>query len=59
MPALDQLDQVFQTAWADPSFHAELDHLQRTYAGRPTALTDARRLAAQPAEPGCCSSARI
>ena len=45
VPALDQLDQVFQTAWADPSFQAELDHLQRTYAGRPTALTDARRLA--------------
>jgi len=44
VPALDQLDQVFQTAWADPAFQAELANLQRTYAGRPTALTDARRL---------------
>jgi tryptophan synthase beta chain len=44
VPALDQLDEVFRIAWADPEFHAELDHLQRTYAGRPTPLTDARRL---------------
>jgi tryptophan synthase beta chain len=29
---------------ADPSFQEELDHLQRTYTGRPTPLTFAQRL---------------
>ena len=47
VPALDQLAEVFQTARSDPAFLAELDHLRRTYAGRPTALTDARRLTAE------------
>jgi tryptophan synthase beta chain len=47
VPALDQLDHVFRAAWADPAFRADLENLQRTYAGRPTALTDARRLASE------------
>jgi tryptophan synthase beta chain len=44
MAALDELDAAFTTAMADPSFLAELDHLHRTYNGRPSILTEARRL---------------
>ena len=43
--ALDQLTDSYAAAQADPSFAAELDRLHATYAGRPTPLTDARRLA--------------
>jgi tryptophan synthase beta chain len=42
--ALDQLDREWTTAKADPNFHAELDHLLSSYAGRPTPLTEASRL---------------
>jgi len=42
--ALDELTAAYVEAAADPGFTAELDRLQRTYAGRPTPLTDARRL---------------
>ncbi len=42
--ALDELDAAFQDAQADPGFVARLDHLNRTYAGRPSPLTDATRL---------------
>jgi len=45
--ALDELAATFAAAQHDPSFVAELDHLQRTYAGRPTPLTEARRLSEQ------------
>ena len=41
--ALDQLDAAFRTAQADPGFAAELDELQRTYTGRPSPLTEAKR----------------
>ena len=47
VPALDQLDAAFTAASADPSFRAELDHLLRTYSGRPTPLTEARRFGAE------------
>ena len=43
--ALEQLDQVYRTARKDPAFNAELDHLQRTYTGRPSPLTRASRFA--------------
>ena len=43
MGALDELDAAFETAMADPGFLAELDRLQRTYTGRPSALTHAHR----------------
>ncbi len=43
--ALDELTDAYAAARRDPTFSAELDRLLRTYAGRPTALTDARRLA--------------
>lgn len=42
--ALDELTASYAAARADPAFGAELDRLLSTYAGRPTPLTDARRL---------------
>ncbi|MCW2665981.1 MAG: tryptophan synthase, beta subunit [Frankiales bacterium] len=42
--ALDELTEAHATAQRDPAFLAELDRLLATYAGRPTPLTDARRL---------------
>ena len=38
IPALDELEAGWRTAQGDPSFHAELDDLLATYAGRPTPL---------------------
>jgi tryptophan synthase beta chain len=43
--ALDELDQAFTAAQSDPSFQAELEHLHRTYSGRPSILTEAPRFA--------------
>ena len=45
MAALDELTAAFDEASDDPQFAARLDHLQRTYTGRPSPLTDATRLA--------------
>jgi tryptophan synthase beta chain len=42
--ALDELTAAHAAARTDPAFLAELDRLLTTYAGRPTPLTDARRL---------------
>ena len=44
MPALEELERAFRDAQADPAFRAQLDHLFRTYVGRPTPITYARRL---------------
>ena len=44
MPALGELEEAYFRLQADPSFRAELEELLRTYVGRPTALTHARRL---------------
>ena len=44
MPALAELEAAYEEARADEAFAAELDDLLSTYAGRPTALTRARRL---------------
>jgi tryptophan synthase beta chain len=43
--ALDELDAAYHAAQADPAFGAELDELHRTYTGRPSPLTPARRFA--------------
>jgi len=43
--ALEELDSAFHQAVADPAFVAELDHLHRTYTGRPSLLTEAARFA--------------
>jgi tryptophan synthase beta chain len=45
IPALDELDQGWRDALADPAFSAELDELRRSYGGRPTPLTPAERFA--------------
>ena len=44
VPALDELAAGWAEAEADPGFGAEVDELARTYVGRPTPLTFARRL---------------
>ncbi len=44
IPALDELVIAYNDAMQDTAFHNELGHLQRTYVGRPTPLTYARRL---------------
>ncbi|MGI8798423.1 MAG: tryptophan synthase subunit beta [Pseudonocardia sp.] len=42
--ALDELETFYDKARTDPDFLAELDRLQRDYAGRPSPLTDATKL---------------
>jgi tryptophan synthase beta chain len=44
IPALDQLDAEFRAAWADDAFTGEYRELLSSYAGRPTPLTECRRL---------------
>ncbi|MEQ8677517.1 MAG: tryptophan synthase subunit beta [Aggregatilineales bacterium] len=44
MPALDELIVAYEDAMADPEFQHELAYLQRTYTGRPTPVTYAKRL---------------
>ncbi|MFQ5556032.1 MAG: tryptophan synthase subunit beta [Acidimicrobiales bacterium] len=44
VPALQDLDREFRSAWADAAFRAELDALLTDYAGRPSALTDCANL---------------
>ncbi|MCY4539420.1 MAG: tryptophan synthase subunit beta, partial [Chloroflexi bacterium] len=44
IPALDELEGAYAESIADPSFHDELAYLQRTYTGRPTPVSYARRL---------------
>jgi tryptophan synthase beta chain len=45
MGPLQELEEAYAKAREDPSFQAELEALFRTYSGRPTPLTFARRLA--------------
>lgn len=47
MPAMAALEAAYSEVKADPAFWAELEQLQRTYTGRPTPITYARRLSAQ------------
>ncbi len=44
VPACEELEAAFRSAWADPAFRTELDDLLRDYAGRPSALTECHRL---------------
>src|SRR6476661_4839450 len=53
VPAITALIAAYEEAKADPSFWEELDHLHRSYTGRPTALTYAARLTEH------CGGARI
>ena len=45
IPALDELEQAWDSLRDDPAFQAELDDLRKSYAGRPTPLTRAARFA--------------
>jgi len=47
VPACQELEQGFREAWTDPAFRGELDHLLRTYAGRPSILTECNNLGRQ------------
>ena len=44
MYALDELEQAYKAAQADPAFTAELDDLRKHYVGRETPLYHAKRL---------------
>ena len=44
VPAIEQLEGAYLDALGDRAFLDELDHLLRTYAGRPTALTRCRNI---------------
>jgi tryptophan synthase beta chain len=43
--ALEELEAAHIAAAADPAFIAELDHLHRTYTGRPSIITEVPRFA--------------
>lgn len=43
--ALDQLEAVYNEAQNDPAFVAELAELHRSYTGRPSIITEAKRFA--------------
>jgi tryptophan synthase beta chain len=47
MAALEELEQAYDVAQADPAFHAELDGLLHHYCGRPTPLYFAKRMTEQ------------
>ncbi len=44
VPACEELAGAFEAAWSDEDFRAELDHVRREYAGRPTPVTRCARL---------------
>ena len=44
--ALDQLEEVYAKAKADPSFAKELDELNQSYVGRPSIITEIPKFAA-------------
>ncbi len=46
VPALDELEAAWKAARVDPAFAAELGELLARFAGRPTPLGEARRMAA-------------
>jgi tryptophan synthase beta chain len=44
VPALEDLEREFRAAWTDAGFRAEYSDLLANYAGRPTPVTECRRL---------------
>ena len=44
VPACMELEQAFDEAWADAGYRAELDRVLGSYGGRPTPVTECRRL---------------
>ena len=53
IPALEELTAAFEAAKVDPVFQSELDLLHKTYSGRPSILTDAKRFSEY------CGGARV
>jgi tryptophan synthase beta chain len=53
MRALEELTAEYELAKQDPEFHAQLEHLQKTFVGRPSPLYFAERLTAH------CGGAKI
>jgi tryptophan synthase beta chain len=47
VPACIELEQAFRAAWSSPAFRERYDGLLRDYAGRPTPVTEARRLSGE------------
>jgi len=47
VPACEELEAAFVKAWADAGFRKDLDDLLRDYAGRPSILTECKRLGAE------------
>ncbi len=45
--ACQEVEAAFLDAWADPSFRAELSELLRSYAGRPSPITECANLGAR------------
>lgn len=44
MHPLEELEEEYRRAWADPAFHAEFEYYLREFCGRPTPLYLAERL---------------
>ena len=44
VPACEELEAAFRSAWADDDFRGELNQLLADYAGRPSPLTECHRL---------------
>ncbi|MBA3943124.1 MAG: tryptophan synthase subunit beta [Herpetosiphonaceae bacterium] len=53
MPSVIELERAYNAALADPTFFEELNYLHRTYTGRPTPVTFAKRLTTE------CGGAQI
>ena len=53
MAALNEVEAAYRQAVEDPAFVEELAHLHRTYSGRPSPLTEAKRFAEH------CGGARV
>ena len=53
MTALDDLTHAWDRLKVDPEFRAELDHLNRTYSGRPSIITEVPKFAEH------CGDARV
>jgi len=47
MPACLELEAAFRDAWADPAFHEEFESVLHHFGGRPTPVTECRRLSEQ------------
>ncbi|WP_419926251.1 tryptophan synthase subunit beta [Candidatus Poriferisocius sp.] len=47
VPACEELEAAFRSAWADEGFRGELNRLLADYAGRPSPLTECHRLSGE------------